>query len=531
MIIKNYDPWQFPEDPFDYRALIGNPNGIGEIPKEKRGTKIAVIGAGCSGLCAAYELMKIGLHPVVYESAANPDGSPRIGGRAYSYRFPGDPNAIAELGGMRFPLTSRTLGYYMDRFGIDYSQPFPDPLLVPTVLYMEGKRYFIPVGGSLPLVIQEAADAWQTLINPMVEKLARVWDKPNLRNRQWQMLVEQFANKSFFEVLYEHGLSRQEIKLFGSLGLGTGGFDSIYQISFIEILRLVTCKWEFQQRLIKGGVDQIPMNFWTRSPHCVHWGETSVQQLNNGQPLPAVREISTPTDPKAKVSITDNNGNTEQYDALLISCSLRALEMDIKINRSMFSDEVWAAIQNTHMICSGKVFVRTKTAFWKDQNPDSTLHCTITDEATRGTYLFDFDNTPSGVICLSYTWGDSSVKFNALSHEERVQTCLRTLEKIHGRDLISPHLVESISFYWEEAKGYNGAFKLNYPNQYEYQQALYLQPFTPSSPFHNGVFLAGETTSWAGGWIEGALHSGLAAALAIIHRLGGTAPHITGDRK
>ncbi len=83
-----------------------------------------------------------------------------------------------------------------------------------------------------------------------------------------------------------------------------------------------------------------------------------------------------------------------------------------------------------------------------------------------------------------------------------------------------------MSFAWEEAIGYHGAFKLTYPGQYEYQRALFRQPFYPPPPRHNGVFLAGETTSWAGGWIEGALHSGLDAARAVIVRLGG-AVHAT----
>jgi monoamine oxidase len=179
------------------------------------------------------------------------------------------------------------------------------------------------------------------------------------------------------------------------------------------------------------------------------------------------------------------------------------------------------AIKNIHLISSGKVFVRTKTAFWKDQPPESTLTCTITDEATRATYLFDFDDTKSGVICLSYTWEDSAVKFNALIHEERVQLCLRILEKIYGKDLISQHVVESVSFSWEGMKGYNGGFKLTYPGQYEYQLALFKQPFEPGPELHNGVFLAGETTSWAGGWLEGALQSGLNASRAIVSRLGG----------
>jgi monoamine oxidase len=86
-----YDPWQIPDNIFDYVQLVSQSDGIGEIPGEKLGSEIAIIGAGCAGLCAAYELMKIGLHPVVYESAVNADGTPRIGGRMNSYRFPGDP--------------------------------------------------------------------------------------------------------------------------------------------------------------------------------------------------------------------------------------------------------------------------------------------------------------------------------------------------------------------------------------------------------------------------------------------------------
>ncbi len=519
--IRNDEYWELPDNPFDYVGIVSKPGGIGTIPNEKKGTRIAIIGAGCSGLCAAYELMKIGLHPVVYESVKNPDGTSRIGGRAYTYRFPGDPRAYAELGAMRIPSIFRTTTFYMDQFAIDYSQPFPDPLLVPTVLYFNGKKYFIPVGGNLPPEIKRAETAWKNLISPLIGRISQVWDQPGQRSEVWQEYVERFANRSFYDVLRGEGLSRQEIQLFGSLGLGTGGFNSLYQVSFLEILRLVTCKWEVDQRCVKGGVDQIPKGFWTKILDSPHWGQTSVEKLNNGQPLPAVKEIYTPKDPKSQVVVTDADGNTSKYDALLVSCSPRALEMDIKINRETFSEEQWTALHNLHIINSGKVFVRTKTAFWKNQAPASTLQCTITDEATRATYLFDFDNTQSGVICLSYTWEDSAVKFNALNHEERVQTSIRILERIYGKDLISHQVEESISFFWEQARGYNGAFKLTYPGQYEHQKVLFLQPFSPAPERHTGVFLAGDAISWAGGWVEGALHAGLNAAMAVVYRVEG----------
>lgn len=532
MIINDqYNPGQLPENPFDYVGLVGQSAGIGSIPKEKLGTEIAIIGAGCAGLSAAYELMKIGLHPVVYESAENADGTPRIGGRMYTYRFPGDPKALAELGAMRFPPTQRTFTFYMDKFGLDYSHIFPDPLVVPTTLFFKGKKHFIPLNGKLPPDIQRAVNAWEAFVKPLVDKMIRMWNKPKKRICQWEKFVKKYQHKSFYHVLHENGLSKQEIEYFGLLGLGTGGFDPLFQISFLEILRLVVCRWEVDQRLIKGGADQIPFGLWSDARNCIHWGQMSVSRLNQGQPRPAVKEIYVPTDPSKKVLVTDTKGEVRPYEVVLISCSLRALEMDIKINRSAFSDDVWAAMQNIHMINSSKVFARTRTAFWKHQNPSQTLTCTVTDEATRSTYLFDFEDTRSGVICLSYTWEDSSVKFNALRHEERVQTCIRILEKIYGRDLISDRVVESVSISWEEVKGYNGAFKLAHPGQYSYQQALFRQPFTPSPQRHNGVFLSGETTSWAGGWVEGAFHSGLDAAMATIIKLGGKVNSSENDRR
>lgn len=130
-----------------------------------------------------------------------------------------------------------------------------------------------------PYFIQKASDAWNKLLNKLVEKISIVWKNPELRKKQWQEYVKEYSNKSFYQVLCEHGLSRQEIKYFGSLGLGTGGFDSLYNISFIEILRLTVCKWEKDQRLIRGGVVQISENFWANQYECQHWGISSVSQL------------------------------------------------------------------------------------------------------------------------------------------------------------------------------------------------------------------------------------------------------------
>ena len=63
-----------PDFPFPFDDWIAHPAGLGSIPAGRHGEEVAVVGAGISGLVAAYELMRLGLKPVIYEAA-------RMGGR------------------------------------------------------------------------------------------------------------------------------------------------------------------------------------------------------------------------------------------------------------------------------------------------------------------------------------------------------------------------------------------------------------------------------------------------------------------
>src|SRR5690349_24545308 len=58
-----------PDFPFPFDDWIAHRAGLGSIPAERHGEEVAVIGAGISGLVAAYELMKLGVKPVVYEAS------------------------------------------------------------------------------------------------------------------------------------------------------------------------------------------------------------------------------------------------------------------------------------------------------------------------------------------------------------------------------------------------------------------------------------------------------------------------------
>lgn len=509
--------WQLPEDPFDYIGLLKQSNGIGDVGTNV-GKKVAIIGAGCSGLVAAHELMRIGLNPVVYEATG------RIGGRTYTHRFKKDPKAIAELGAMRIPTTHEIVFHYLHKWNIKYKL-FPNPLVVDTMLYINRQKYFVPLGKELPEKVKIVLDKWSDIVEPIREEMKKVDFSHFERTVLWDSIVKKYKNKSLFEVLYEAGWTREETDLFGKVGIGTGGLDSFYQTCFLEMLRVALHTDEVDQQLIIGGTDQIANNFWSQEVDCVYWGKTSVEKINGGKPRPAVTEINTPSQSERKILIKDADKNVDEYDAAIITCSLRSLELTIKVNYPTFTDDVWTSLSNIHMVASQKIFILTKTAFWKD-NPNIKFCTTITDKATRQTYFFDSSDfgsdTPSGVICLSYSWEDSSIKFSALDQEQRVKVCLDVLEEIYGKeitDIIAEQILEVFAWSWEQAYGYYGAFRMSNPGQYSHQWILFDQ--MKGKSLNNGVYLAGEALSWLGlsGWIEGALQTGLSASLSVIDRL------------
>ncbi|MBT8435227.1 MAG: NAD(P)/FAD-dependent oxidoreductase, partial [Gammaproteobacteria bacterium] len=144
-----------PDFPFAYDDWLAHADGLGQVPHAKHGSEIAIIGAGMAGIVAAYELMKMGLKPVVYESR-------RLGGRLHSEPFKGAEGVIAELGGMRFPRSSTAFYHYLDRCGLE-TRPFPNPLAPETpstVIDLEGQTLYVERGSELSPLLKEVGAAW-----------------------------------------------------------------------------------------------------------------------------------------------------------------------------------------------------------------------------------------------------------------------------------------------------------------------------------------------------------------------------------
>lgn len=227
-----------------------------------------------------------------------------------------------------------------------------------------------------------------------------------------------------------------------------------------------------------------------------------------------------------RIEITDAIGRRDAYDAVLVTCQSHLLSTVIDTDESLFSHEMWMALDRTRYMQSAKTFVMVDRAFWKDKDPVTgrdRMSMTLTDRQTRGTYLFDNGPGKPSVICLTYSWMTDALKVLPLSVEERVHLALTSLSRIYpGLDIRGHIIGDPITVSWESDRNFLGAFKGALPGHYRYNHRMFghfMQDSLP--PEQRGIFLAGDGISWTPAWVEGAVQTSLNAVAGIVRHLGG----------
>jgi monoamine oxidase len=518
-----------PDFPFAYDDWLAHPGGLGTLPAAAHGQEVAIVGAGMAGLVAAYELMKLGLKPVVYEAS-------RMGGRLRSQPFTSAPGIVAELGGMRFPASSTAFFHYVNLLGLR-TQPFPNPLTPAagsTVIDLEGETHYAHSLADLPKLFHEVAAAWAHALEADarfsgMQQALRERNVPRLKEL-WNALIPLWDDRTFYDFVAQSDafarLSFHHREVFGQVGFGTGGWDSDFPNSMLEILRVVLTACDEDQHLIQGGAQQVPMGLWAHAPdQMAHWPQgTSLASLHQGAPRPGVTAIA--RDAQQQLAITDTWGTTRSYPAVLVTCQSWLLTTQIAVEETLFSQKVWMALDRTRYMQSSKTFVMVNRPFWKDIDPDTgreVMSMTLTDRLTRGTYLFDNGPDQPGVMCLSYAWMGDALKMLPHSSERRVQLALSALKKIYPKVDIASHIIgEPITVSWEADPYFLGAFKGALPGHYRYNHRMYghfMQDALPAA--ERGIFIAGDDVSWTPAWVEGAVQTSLNAVWGILHQFGG----------
>lgn len=555
--------------------------------------KVLVIGGGVSGCTAAAELSKAGCSVTLVESEWE------IGGRCDSTKFEGDksnhPNLV-ELGAMRFSESQWCFSYYLDKFGIApggvSSLPiFPDPGKVTTwlctraqdkersVLWTsEDEAAEIPPRG-----FETVYSGWNALANdgPTLKDGPRGWFKsprelqellkrsasdPNALHEvktAWQRYIDAFGGKSFYTVVYEIFTGTgsfaipndvpwtfEDFEKFGTMGVGSGGFSSLYSINFPEIFRLIVDGLEDEQRFLRKGVRSLPLALLEEAAAAT--GKIRVvlgTRINN---INGTKDSGFAVEYSGRRTLDLEN---QTFHRVVLATTTRSMELTTNVtsNQELLDPKVSTAVQRTHVVSSAKVGLRIRK-FWDDQGDSSApqnARCLLSDNIVRQIYTLDYGADDGSAVCfLTYVWDDDAVKQQGLGASKanagvdkvklykELFAKLRTYAKDND-DLarwiknITPFvpnsgntgdIVNSIEYVeWQSKPAFNGAFKLSQPGQDAYVQAMYFDFQKASdSKKDTGLYIAGDCIAYTSGWVEGAIQTGLNATAAVITSLHGT---------
>lgn len=616
-------------------------------------TTIGIVGGGTGGIAALYELRQLAeanpshdLEIVIFESdpsnflfTAKPPSNPpeiiaRRAGRVSSYWA---PNAVYEIGAMRFPSIAGLTWHYAERaFGpATIVNPFPNPGTVPTEFVFGSRfdRYFggqseDPTSPSLLLrqlvldglsgkvpnplymigprtaenVIDElrnAATPQDTLaeIQADWEEFIRLHDGTTLEAAVRAILT---AASEASRLPVVPGLSGSQlinwcVELFGRFGFGTGGFKPLYNISIVEMMRLILWdynnEYTFPAGLAPGNVEFIarlheiatmgsPANFltsWKRTrvsdifhqvvprragvAHYQDEGTLSFEYFDyvivavpHDGAFSMMSRLGYSTQPLVNPEVGDigrsrRPGSPQEPVSVLPGLLLSTLPGNEAINA-----RISTAVGMLHMTRSSKVFAMiTSAAATQPPVPHfpagSPISAVISDCGLAAAYMVP-STTNAGYrgFLVSYTWEDDSTKLeNAfglwpenISPPGPASMFETMLNRAYRQNPASPNdpnakwwfsevlsksvAADRVSWDWS-TYATSGGFKLDMTGDYHqsnlcfryHTHARFSNPtLPPDERLNSRVFLASDSYSHLGGWLEGAFMSAINAVAGIV---------------
>ncbi|HLW86666.1 MAG TPA: FAD-dependent oxidoreductase [Candidatus Sulfotelmatobacter sp.] len=455
------------------------------MPKiQRRGApkKVTVVGAGLAGLAAAYELTQAGHEVTILEAQTRP------GGRALTWREPFSDGLYAEAGAARFFSTHQFTMQYCKLFGLTLDPFYPEKLA--QVEFFRGKRSVIAAHGKsgpplaaygfdLPADEQKLSynDLWRRYAFP--HAMFNEIDASHATAPDWPPQSLKKYDVSLSGFLRAEGASP------GAIGIITDTASS--EVSVLWLLRVFSLMGGSQLLKIRGGTDLLPSAFAARLKDKIYYGAPVVRIEQDRQKVQAVFMQS--GSPQKIVG---------DYLLCTLPCSvLRRVEFSppLPANRAKAIREIDSAPLT-------RVFLQSRKRYWEEQGFNGFGDSDALTEIWQPT----FDQPGPRGILVAYFEGRQVAQVDAMDDGERIRYTLQNMERIFPG--IAANCEGSATKVWahdEWAKGGEAVYKAG--------QVIEFLPYV-GRPVGR-VHFAGEHTSPWGGWMNGALESGVRVAREI----------------
>lgn len=435
--------------------LLASPFAQTVFAAPHRRKSCIVIGAGMSGLAAAYRLQRSGWSVTIIEARD------RIGGRVWTHRFP-NSNLTCELGGEWIGDDHERMIALCRHFGLPLQQHrFKDSLL------RNGKVSSPGAWGYS----DAAKNGWK--------KFEAAWPKYTERDRQ------NLDRYDWWTWLKRIGYTEDDLRL-RDLMDSTDFGESIRHVSAYSAAGeyLESNPTNEMDLKIVGGNDRLPRTIADRIG------------LRNFRLSTTVNAI---TQKNGKVYVRAGN-ETLTADACVCTVPARVLN-NIRFDPALPSAQVKAAweLQYARIVKSAVTF---DERFWKVD--DFSL---ISD--TTSHYYFHSTQKQKGRagVLTSYAIGEKADVLASQGNARRQQIITRDLSAYNER---APQLASGIiSQAWQRDPWTQGAYALYRPGQWFSVRPILQKP-------HGKVLFAGEHLADWQGFMEGAVNTGEAAADALL---------------
>lgn len=543
-------------------------------PKGKK-KDVLVIGAGMAGMVSASILKETGHNVTIVEANTRVGGRVKTFRNSNEKRYWEDESLYAEAGAMRLPDFHYMVMEYCKQLEVplepfyyvpvdekqalqnekeDYkrtSDTFPEKTRN-SFIYANYKHILQSVYSEKGANINELLDYHlQANIDPKSDNLDENQTATVLLDnalqplkqfiainpeKNWPVLIEKLGEYSMRRFLKEYtNYSENAIEMIGVLQNLESRMSYDFIQSFIEanIIKDDTVFWQ-----VKGGTDVITESFYKAHDLAkITHLDTRVTDLymRDGK----VR-ISTEVEIEREASYYENLGfathenpvSKMEFDEVIVTIPFSAFRMVHVWPK--FKQEKRKAIRELHYDAATKVLIEFKERWWEKAPYNIVGGGTITDLPNRFIYYpsQDIGKDGHGLMLACYCWADDARKWDSMSHKDRYIYALENIAIAHAPDdKKEQERIIGLSVFDKNAPddsnyvdGIKGAATVSWmQNPYAFGEAAIFSPGQLNllqgaieEPEWDGkAHFAGEHTSLKHAWIEGAIESGIRAALEV----------------
>jgi len=443
--------------------------------------KVLIVGAGLSGLVAAFELRKLGHDVTILEAQRRP------GGRVWSLRDPFSDGLYVEVGAARIPDNHDLTLRYVREFNLPLTPFYPTGSRMYSI---GGKRIRADasgewIAGEAPLDLkprEKKLGQWALLEKYIGAAMTELGDPYKIDYRS--KTARAFDSVTTAEYLRQQGASEAANDLM-SWPWATAKDD---RCSFLWALREIAYESREKTRSkIVGGNDQLPRAFAATMKDVIHYGSPVVRIEQDDERVRAVVARGAGTE-------------TFEADRMLCTVPFPALR-DVEIAPAL-SPAKRRVINELTYDKIVRATLQSRTRYWEKDGFNGFGH----SDTPQQIWHFTHDQPGPRGLLVSFLCGGTGERVGDMEPEARERFLVAEMERAH------PGLKENYEgmfvHVWHKHQWAKGALALPSPGQLT---GMCVGAEKPEGRIH----FAGEHLSHFSGWMQGALESGLRAAAEI----------------